>query len=981
MKSLLACCLALTLLPASQLRAGEPVTIFRTGEELIVKIDRLDLLRQQHAELKAVLQLKRKGQDKELVIDLSDPAVQAALVVDLSQFGECDGAALTVSENGRTLVNRTVSPIPEIAVQRMKSAGTPAYIEPGAGMGGAPRIELPDPRQLRVTKLPAPARQLTRNEITFPVVAEVDYPVMGGAIVGRSTIAPQDPEKASLYFTAKKAIYNGGRVARWQKFLVEVPIQDRWGKGEGNEKIALSPEEFSVHITNELSPSGKNILNDKEGDLGQLGEMDTDDQGRIYWRIDGGGGAYVVRFDPRTRKFEQPPARVDFSKLVPAGAGVLNDGLCKISCTRGRVYFTMCSDTLSSGPPGNPLNRRIGGVFSISQDWSTAAAFDSDIRLHVGSWEAARPAFYETPPKADAVVRKLGACSVTATGLFITTAEPKYEGGPWRLDLDDEGRTKFFGVVKNLEETVAADGTKLPPTRLIMVKGMQKGRELNVGPGGGRGLVEYKSGEITLPRASVRLLMQGAEGVTLVKVSKHVTTYEGAPKGTVSLSYDLIAKLKAHPDAKGALAESLDGGSSMGPAFLISPIPGETNKLAAVCEYAGYPLSVLDLSQLEEKKTVRKSSLPPGLPAAAGLGPYNSIWHRQGDEQWLYFSGYTGMSRLLYSKGGKALSNPAVDLFNSRLAQTSVDGHGRTSMKKIDGLLPVFGGRLLDSGYGLDGRGGDAFSTGVELFDPRQLSNDPAGHTPSQTSAGMSRCFALKTLQSRMVWRAHDGSRHQEIFAASGSVRKQIINELNDPSVGPANLDAKIFLYDVSEQDGLRALYGFSLPRGEGDQAVEGHIALSSCGRFLIIMTQAGELYSYHLARREFVDGVDLRTTAGGKIRLLEFKRPSQVIFTSPDGRIFFHHERLDDNSNTIDFDRVEVGEDGRLKVEPHLGIVCDPGAGTQEFRNIVRCFLPDTVNHDGSFDLILGYGQQNVQPFIRVIRDFIPVSATAVPR
>lgn len=969
MKTFLACFLAL-ILPS---RAGEPVTIFRTGEELIMKIDRLDLLRQQHAVLKAVLQLRQNGQGKELTIDLSDAAVQSGLVIDLSQFGPCDGVTLNVTgDQGRALFSRAVAPIPEFAVQRMKTSGTLAYIEPGTAIAGAgaPRIELPDPRQLRELRLASPARLVTSKEITFPVVTDVDLPVLGGVIVGRSTVAPQDANKASLYFTAKKAIYRGNRVERWQKFLVEVPVQERWGAGGGDEKITLKPKEFVVHITNEKSPSGKNILNEKEGDLGQLGEMDTDDRGRIYWRIDGGGGAYVVRFDPQTRKFEQPPARVDFSKLVPAGAGVLNDGLCKISCTRGRVYLTMCSDTLSSGPPGNPLNRRIGGVFSISQDWSDAAAFEPDIRLHVGSWETARPSLYQTPPKADAVVRKLGGCNVTKTGMFITTAEAKYEGGPWRLDLDDQGQTKFFGVVKSLEDTIAADGTKLSPTGLVMVKGMVKGRELNVGPGAGRSLVEFKSGEITLPRASVRLLTEGTEGVTLVKLSKHSTTYEGAPKGTLTISYDLVAKLKTHPDAQGPLAESLSSGSSMGPAFLIAPIPGEPGKLAAVCEYAGYPLSVLDLTQLAATKTVRKSSLPSGLPAAAGLGPYNSLWHKQGDEQWLYFSGYVGMSRMLYAKAGTPLANPAVDIFNSRLAQTSVDGHGRTSMKKVDGLLPIFGGRLLDSGYGLDGRGGDAFSTGIELFDPRQLTNDLDSHTPSQTSARLSRCFALKTLQSRMVWRAHDGRRHQEIFAASGSVRKQFINELKDPSVAPANLDAKIFLYDVSEPHGLRDLYGFSLPKGEADRAIEGHIALSPCSRFLVAMTQDGVLYSYHLARREFIDGVVLKTAAGRPIRLLEFKRPSQVIFTSPDGQIFFHHEVVNDQSATIAFDRVEVGGDGRLNIVPHLGIACEPGAGTQTFRNIVRCLLPEG---GGSSDLILGYGQQNVEPFVRVISDFIP--------
>lgn len=153
-----------------------------------------------------------------------------------------------------------------------------------------------------------------------------------------------------------------------------------------------------------------------------------------------------------------------------------------------------------------------------------------------------------------------------------------------------------------------------------------------------------------------------------------------------------------------------------------------------------------------------------------------------------------------------------ADLFNSRLQQQPLDGHGQTSMKKIDGLLPVFGGRLLNSGYGLDGRGGDAFSTGVELFDPQSLGPGLTNQIKSQTSAYLSRCFALKTLHSRLVWNARDGRPRQEIFAASGSIRRGLINELKDPSVGPANLDAKVFLYEVTEPAGLRDLYGFSCP-------------------------------------------------------------------------------------------------------------------------------------------------------------------------
>ena len=982
-------CAILALFAVTMALAAEPITAFRTGDELAVHIDRMDMLRQSDPKLTAEVQLHRRGGDKRLQIDLSDPAVQGALIIDLAPIGQCDGVTVTVKDHARKVIAvRQISPLPEVRVQSRFAAPatkpaltqTFAFIEPGAEMQKskkpAPRIILPDATQLREIRLAQPTRMVAKKDITFPVVADVDFPLVSNAVTGRQTVAPDDPSRTSLYFACKKAIYDGPRVDRWQKFLIEVPVQDSWGSGNGDESVTLAPGQFLAHVTNEKSPSGRNMLNNSDGDLGQKGEIDTDEQGLIYWRIDGGGGAYVVRFNPHTKKFEQPPVKLDFQKLVPAGAGLLNDGLCKVSCTRGRVFFTMCNDTLTNRNPGNADRRRIGGVFSIPQDWSDAAAFAADIRVHAGTWENARPGFYHAPPKADTDVRKLGGCSITETGLFITTAGAKFEGGPWRLDLDEKGNTRFFGEVRMLGDTVAKDGTPLPPTKLVMSKGLPKGRELNPGGGGGLDLIAFKSGEITIPRASVRLLTKGFEGLSVSKPSKHAfPTYDGAPSGVVTVRYDLIAGIKSAAEARGPLADSLSGGASMGPAFLLSPIPGETDRVAAVCEYAGYPLSVLDFSRLHEKHSVRKSSLPANIPARTGLGPYNSLWIRYDDEQWLYVSGYTGMSRIPYSKSGKVLPVIEADLFNRRLVQTGVDGHTRSSMKKVDGLIPIIGGRLLDSGYGLDGRGADAFSTGVELFDPRQLASREDNSVASQTTAYMSRCFALRTLQSRVVWNSGDGSARQEIFAASGSIRKQIINELRDASTVPSNLDAKIFLYEVTADGVLHDRFGFSLPGMGNDRAIEGHIALSPCRRFLVIMTHDAMLYTYDIAQKQFVDAAVLRTPSGGDIRPMEFKRPSEIIFTSPDGQIFFLTEPYDQDATSVNFHRVIVGHDGALSVAPHLGITFGMKEGCQDFRGVVRCFLPDLAKRDGSYDFILGYGQQSVEPFVRVVTDFIPPS------
>lgn len=67
------------------------------------------------------------------------------------------------------------------------------------------------------------------------------------------------------------------------------------------------------------------------------------------------------------------------------------------------------------------------------------------------------------------------------------------------------------------------------------------------------------------------------------------------------------------------------------------------------------------------------------------------------------------------------------------------------------------------------------------------------------------------------------------------------------------------------------------------------------------------------------------------------------------------------------------MSDDGWLGVEPHLGVTFEAKAGFQDFKGIVRCFSTVVRNMNGSDDLIPGYGQHNVEPFVRVITDFIP--------
>ena len=994
----------ITLALCTSIGASESIEVFRTGNELIVRLDRFDLLRQANSGLSAELKLRGEGKEKDLLIDLADAAVNGTLVIDLSKFGNCSGVSVTIKNaGGKSIATKSASPIVEAPVKSgfpASAAGPFAFIEPGTAMSAAPagtsapKIQLPDLKTLRAVRIAPPKRSVSKREITFPVITESEAPLRGACVLSRQTAAPKDPTKASLYITYKKAIYEGTKLARWQKFLVEIPIQESWGKGQGDETVNLS-NEVLVHVTSEVKEKDwrgvqRNILGEGDDDLGQTLSA-VDDAGRIYFIAE----YRVVRFDPNTKKFEISPP-FELQKLCPGGAVMKGSpgwlsGNWTMVCGHGRVFIVDILD-LKTGPnPGVDVpQRRIGGVFSLPQDWRDTQAFSANVRLHVGSWESAVPTLYKTGPTIGAAAdeRKLGKPIVTEAGLLIVPVGKKAAGGPWRLDLDDRGNNKAFGEVDSLTDTVSKDGkTTFSPTREATINGVSKTMVHLVGTSYGRRLVgDTGTDGLEIPRASIRqmLMSDGWNASMIVRPSsKHAYwTYFGAPEGIVTVRYEVAEKLKAHPEAQGALADSLKDGPSLGPVFLVTPVPGVPEKAVGISDYSIYRLATFDFSRLDEKRAVIKTALPAKAALSVGVGPYDSGWVKQGDEQWLYITGYTGMTRIKYSQGSKVLDVMTQDIFHSRMAAVPVDRHARGGLKQYDRIFPVFGGRLMDSGTGRSGRGGTPFTTGLELFDPKQLgANATSGSVPSQTAAYMNRCCgALQNLQSRLIWNAHDGSLRQEIFG-TGQPKKVFVEELGakDQAMLPSNLDEKIFCYEVSEKDGLRDLFGFSLPVSENGASGGSYLALSPCSRFLLVLTSDGSLYSYSLAAKQFIDAVRLQTPAGNAIATIGFRRPGEQFITSPDGGKFFLTAPVESDGTKVQFNRIVVGKDGLLSIEPYLGIECASADDWQDLENCVRCFMPDLKNKDGSVDFIIGWDskdREQAKPFVRVIKDFIPPTA-----
>lgn len=977
--------LGIALFGAPDARGAEE-RVFRNGDAVVVRIPNLDRLRLVHTRLSAAIRLEGPGGEKRFDVDLSDPAVPPSIIVDTTGFGVCSRVSVQLTDAGKKLSGFVVGPVPTIDSKSrpLLPTGHNAAIEPGTASKRfgltAPRIALPDPARTRPETLTAPTSLVTTHEITYPVVTTADLPVLGAenyVLVSRQSQAPEDATRRSLYFSYKKAVYDSEslRLKKWRKFLVEVPLQRSWLQGVGDEVIAPPRSECLVHATDETSPRGTNMLGESQDGLAQGGQSaDVDDEGRTYIsNLNDGAG--LVRFNPKSRRFEQPP--VDFAlecrKFIPPDKDWKRNWdveSAHLLCLRGRVYVLFSRNYRTRTPNGN--FETCSGVVSVPQEgWDDATKFRDDIRLHAGSWKGAAFRLYDSDPNPGEYTRKAGGFVQTRHGMSFVSP-PDCNGGPWRLDLDDEGNTKRLAVVAGFDAVPGGGGAPpLPRTELVTFDGLKKQQMINVGASG-RQFLRFNYGEFEISRGALALTLPGATEEPLVDSrGRYRTTFDGAPPGTLTIRYDLTDAIRQNAGRLGELASALSG-VSLGPNYSVTPVPGEADQALAVCEY-GYYLSRFDFAHRKSERKVFKEYLAllsngqaTRMPARAGLGPYNSAWAEHDGAVWLYLTGYTGMARLKYAAGGKPLPAFAPEMFHPQLRPQPGDGTPRDAIKDFLHLVPVYGGRMIDIGRGRPGRGGGPHSAGLELFDPRTLGR-------SQTLVAMNRCYGLFTPVSRMVL-STDGSRlRQEIFVASGEIRPEYVEDIADPARRPQNRDPKIFAFDVTPEGDLRDLFGFSLPRSPGAGDDSASLAFSPCRQYLVVLQKGGRISTWSVAERAFIDAVRLRTPAGDDVQWIGFNRPSTDVLTAPSGRLYFQTALDGAKSRSVSFFEILIDTEGRIAVRPHRGVALEGDARLAEFDGIVQCFLPDLVRKDGSCDLVLGGAQENGGPSVRVLDDFDP--------
>ena len=876
----------------------------RCGDELALRFERLDVLRQQNRPLQARIGLAGK---KSLAVDLGDPAVQNALIVDLTGLGACEAVWVEIG-----CVTQNV-PVSEATLRAFETPKV-AQIEPGRlWEGKVPQVMLPDVSSPRLERLALPRREVNLADITFPVVADRDLPVLGS----QNAVLLSG---GSVWFSYRKAVMDARtlRVRHWRKFLVEVPVDPRWEQGSGDETLTLPAGGFFIHSSEERTPGGQLILGETSGGLMQGGQsVDTDEAGRLYFsNIERGAG--LVRFDPAKKKFEQPPVELvkTLHEMLPPSAEwrrSWDSALMELVVMRGRVFIVFARHHRVQTPNGKV--EVCSGVVSLPQaHWDDAERFRAELRLHAGCWDGAPKALYRGEVAvADYSSRKLAAPVETSAGLAFAAA-PGAKGGPWHLDLSTDK---------------ISEGDASPP--VVKHRGLRKQRLINIGAAG-RPLIQFDCGEFRIARAAVPLLLPDSE---VADAKGDFKTTANNEAGTLTVRFDV--------STLGGAADSI----AQGPAYALTPVPDEPDTAIGVCEY-GYYFSRLDFSRLQtERRVLRRYLTMPGsaMPVQVGLGPYNTLWARHDEARCLYVPGYIGMTRLKYARQGRVHNGFTAESFHERLQGHAIDSAPRDNVKDYKELFHVIGGRLAAIGRGRPGRGGMAFSAGLEVFDPRVLGR-------SEVSTWMTRCFDIWSPATRVVMSAADGSLRQEVLAASSSIRDDYVRGLADASVIPASRDPKVFAWQIDAQGHLRDQFGFALP-------VSAQLAISRCGRFAFVLLEDGALMAWHLTQRRFTDALRLEA------RPLEFSRPGHNVWSAPNGQTF-----IVTALHGLSFHELIAEPDGRLTLRPHLVVKNGQAAHAAD---VVRCFMPDLRRKDGSYDFVLGTKANGDDPAVRVIGDFIP--------
>lgn len=166
----------------------------------------------------------------------------------------------------------------------------------------------------------------------------------------------------------------------------------------------------------------------------------------------------------------------------------------------------------------------------------------------------------------------------------------------------------------------------------------------------------------------------------------------------------------------------------------------------------------------------------------------------------------------------------------------------------------------------------------------------------------------------------------------------------------------------------MQDLYGFSLAPDHSEVVLSGN-AYSANLRYLVIL-QGNHLLSFDPQQNRFIDGKTLDYGPGTMIA--EFTRPHLRLIRAPDDRLYCYVAPAT-SATWANFVEIAVSDEGLISLGPHLRLSASGSATMNETYDTTHAFLPDLVNHDGSYDLFLGMPLEAPGTHCRLIEDFVP--------
>lgn len=920
-----------------------PVTATASANEVFVYVPNLDLLAAAAEELSAEIVLEHTGGEDSYSLDLRAPWQTPGIVLRKHPEQDYREARVIIRADGEVAGEFTLTlASPAEAAAAPPLSGEVAYIEPGMAMVESPRIVLPDMEALRTVALDEAEREVALEAVAARVQTPINYPLISAnnncAVSLRSaSLAPGDPSRRSLYVPMKSQLFDAdsGQPSGLAHYLVEVPLDPAWLEGADDLQVALDPAQIAVHTADTTWPAagGTPILGGGDGGLGQLsGTVAVDPQGRIYYASVPSG---VVRFDPHTAAWEIPPMdfRAHFSRHLPAleeipdthKQGELQRSFYSyavIGVHGERLFYAPIIQAVYTNAQRTSFI--FAGLMSMPLDhWEDASAFEEALRFHVGSWPGCERTFWQGWADPADSTRKLGRLLSRPDGLYVTAYLSGW-GGPWRLQIGEDGSTESFEVV----DGVPASGAVGPRTAAS-------------------GLADWWGyGSVTMARAGLETLLTGATS--------------GERSGEVTVYYDTIAAMRRDEDRYGRLLAALSG-PSLAPSYMAAAMPGRSDAILGVGEY-GYYLAEFDLTRLDEgavEKRYLLEDLGGGaleLPLRVGLGPYGHAWVEEGGARYLHIGGYTGLTRLVVQRPDLAAGRFRMEPFGDAMQIERPDGAEAGGIKRFRYLQPGLDGRIFLTGTHEAARAGNAYSGGLLCFDPAKRD------TLTQIS-GMSRCYWTVPLRNRVVHRL-DGRAEQQFVLGGGSFDERYAFEL-PPELVSQNHDPRLFLYDCVEGEGPRSLFGFALPPEEQAGAYLCH-AFDRSRRYLIVL-QGTSLLSFDLSGRRFADGLTM--LAAEPLRFVEFPRPDVRLLRAPDDSLLLC-ALAGEAATSATFQRVEVSAAGEISLTPHLTVRAQSPEALAGATGVVAAFVGDPA--DGSADLVLGGPMRPATTTMHVLRDFI---------